>query len=78
MFLTTPEDYSSDFTRHCFRVLRYLAFLLSLTLPALYIAVTTFHQELLPTPLILSIAAQRRKSRSGSVEATLMEVVLKY
>ncbi|MGI6627584.1 MAG: spore germination protein [Bacillota bacterium] len=77
MFLTTPEDYFERFyAGTVIRVLRYLAFLLSLTLPALYIAVTTFHQELLPTPLILSIAAQREKIPFPAVvEATLMEVV---
>ncbi len=77
MFLTTPEDYFERFyAGSVIRVLRYLAFFLSLTFPALYIAVTTFHQELLPTALILSIAAQRELIPFPAVvEATLMEVV---
>ena len=80
MFLTTPEDYFERFyAGSVIRVLRYLAFFLSLTFPALYIAVTTFHQELLPTALILSIAAQRELIPFPAVvEATLMEVVLRY
>ena len=41
------------------RVLRLLAFFLSLLTPAAYIAVTTFHQEMLPTPLLIGLAAQR-------------------
>ncbi len=77
MFLTTPEDYFERFyAGTIIRILRYLAFFLSLVFPALYVAVTTFHQELLPTPLILSIAAQRAKIPFPAVvEATLMEIV---
>ncbi|NLC14868.1 MAG: spore germination protein [Firmicutes bacterium] len=77
MFLTAPEDYFERFfAGSVIRLLRYLAFLISLTLPALYIAITTFHQELLPTPLILSIAAQRDHIPFPAVvEAALMEMV---
>lgn len=77
MFLTAPEDYFERFyAGSVIRILRYLAFFISLTLPALYIAITTFHQELLPTPLILSIAAQREQIPFPAVvEATIMEVV---
>jgi spore germination protein KA len=31
----------------------------TLLVPALYVALTTFHQEIIPTPLLVSIAAQR-------------------
>ncbi|MFD2611836.1 spore germination protein [Paenibacillus gansuensis] len=41
------------------RLLRYISLLISLLAPALFIAVTTFHQEMLPTPLLISLAAQR-------------------
>ena len=41
-------------------VLRYACLLLTLTLPALYIAVVTFHQEMIPTRLALSIIAAKR------------------
>lgn len=77
MFLTAPEDYFERFyAGSVIRILRYLAFVLSLTLPTLYIAITTFHQELLPTPLILSIAAQRDRIPFPAVaEAALMEIV---
>ncbi|HHT84667.1 MAG: spore germination protein [Bacillota bacterium] len=76
MFLTAPEDYFERFfAGSVIRSLRYVAFIISLTLPALYVAITTFHQELLPTPLILSIAAQRdRIPFPAVVEAALMEI----
>ncbi len=44
-------------------------------LPAVYIAVTTFHQEMLPTTLLISLAAQREGIPfPGLVEALLMEI----
>lgn len=59
-FLVAADDYYQRYPTGSFmRFLRMGAFFASLALPATYVAVTTFHQELLPTPLILSIAAQR-------------------
>lgn len=77
MFLTTPEDYfERSYAGTAIRALRYFAFSVSLTLPALYVAITTFHQEMLPTPLILSIASQRERIPfPAMVEALLMELV---
>lgn len=77
MFLTSSEDYYERyFAGSAIRLLRIAAFFISLTLPALYVAVTTFHQEMLPTPLVLSIAAQREGIPFPAVvEALLMEFV---
>lgn len=77
MFLTSPEDY---FERHyigsVLRFIRYFSFILSLTLPSLYVAITTFHQETLPTTLVFSIAAQRERIPFPAVvEALLMETI---
>lgn len=41
------------------RIIRYLAFFISLLTPALYISITTYNQELLPTDLLISFASQR-------------------
>ena len=75
MFLTSSEDYYERyFAGSAIRLLRIAAFFISLTLPALYVAVTTFHQEMLPTPLVLGIAAQREGIPFPAVvEALLME-----
>jgi len=55
-FLTSPEDQGMDYvTASCVRVLRYLALLVSLLLPALYTAMASFHQEMIPTKLLKSI-----------------------
>lgn len=59
-YLQAPDDY---YERYLFssavRLIRLLAIITSLILPSLYVAVTSFHQELLPNPLLLSIAAIR-------------------
>lgn len=74
-FLQSPEDYyhRSDFG--LLRLLRYVAFFISLLAPALYIAITTFHQEMIPTSLLISLAAQREGIPFPAfIEALLMEV----
>lgn len=40
------------------RILRYFSFVISIFLPAFYVAVGTFHQELIPTGLLFTIAAE--------------------
>ena len=60
-FFQSAEDYYQRWDIASFlRLLRQLAFIISmLLLAAVYIAVTTFHQEMLPTTLLISLAAQR-------------------
>ncbi|CAH1192050.1 Spore germination protein B1 [Paenibacillus auburnensis] len=60
-YFRSPEDVYQWFSFGVFiRYLRYLSFLISLCMPALYIAITCYHQELIPTLLLTSIAAQRQ------------------
>lgn len=59
-FLTSPEDSNLKVNFGNFlRGLRVLACFITLLLPGLYIAVTSFHQEILPTSLLYSILASR-------------------
>ena len=59
-FLNSPEDYSDKWlTASAVRLLRYAAVLMSMFLPAIYIALTTFHYHLIPSQLILPIAESR-------------------
>ena len=54
--MESPEDRSRDFiSASCVRVLRYGALLTSLLLPAVYIALITFHQKLVPDKLLRTI-----------------------
>lgn len=59
-FLSSPEDTNlkSNFANFL-RFLRIVATAITLLLPGLYIAITNFHQELLPTELLFSILASR-------------------
>lgn len=74
-FLQSPEDYYQRFDiSTLIRLLRYLSFFVALLTPALYIALTTFHHEMLPTTLLVSIAAQREGIPFPAlVEALMME-----
>lgn len=57
----SPEDYGGDpLGAACVRVLRYGALALSLLLPAVYIALTVFHQDMLPLPLLRAVIESRR------------------
>lgn len=56
MLMQSPDDYAQNyFVSSCLRVLRYLSFILSLVLPGLYIAITTYQHQMLPIELALSI-----------------------
>lgn len=58
-YIHSPEDYYQRFWFSSFvRIIRLLAMIISLTVPALYIAITSYHHDLLPTALLLSLAAQ--------------------
>lgn len=57
------------------RSLRVIFLFIALFLPSFYVAITTFHQEMIPTSLLLSIAAAREKSPFPSlIEALIMEI----
>lgn len=54
------EDYYLNFLiASSNRFLRYLSFFLSISIPAIFIALSTFHKELLPTSLAISVAQLR-------------------
>lgn len=74
-FVQASEDYYERiYVAFALRMLRLLALNVALMLPAVYVAVSTFHQEMLPTPLLLSIAASREGIPFPAVfEALVME-----
>ena len=75
-FFQSAEDYYARFDiATSIRLLRILMFTISLIAPATFVAVTTFHQEMVPTTLIVAIAAQREAVPFPAfVEALLMEI----
>ena len=60
-FLQAPQDKSTSWLLATgLTLLRYGCMLLTLFLPALYVAMVTFHQEMIPTRLALSIIAAKQ------------------
>jgi len=74
--LQASEDYYQRYSMASYvRVSRFIGLNVALLLPSLYIALTTFHQEMLPTRLLISIAAQREGvPLPALLEALLMEM----
>ncbi|MDR3022213.1 MAG: spore germination protein [Clostridiales bacterium] len=71
MMMQAVEDYSRNYIVASFtRLLRYCSFLISLTLPALYIAIMLFHHEMIPRDLAISLIA----SKEGVAFPTPFEV----
>ena len=72
-FLQTSDDYYNRFEIASFaRILRYIAVFFAMTLPGLYIAVTNFHTQILPTTLLLAF----QEARFGVAFPAALEVIL--
>lgn len=56
--LHSPDDYYYRAAISFVRLLRWIAFAFSITLPGLYVALLTFHQELIPAALLFNIVGQ--------------------
>ncbi|MBP1891271.1 spore germination protein [Paenibacillus lactis] len=76
MLLQSPEDYYDRWLPGTFiRVLRFLAAMLALLAPALYISFISYHPGLIPTKLALSITETRQGVPFPSIiEALIMEI----
>lgn len=75
-FIQTSDDYYSRWEIASFtRTLRYVASFLAMVFPGLYLAMTNFHTQLLPTDLLLSLAASRQGVPfPAMVEILIMEI----
>nr|WP_047013746.1 spore germination protein [Paenibacillus sp. IHB B 3415] len=75
-FLVSSEDYYQRFDISSFlRMVRLASFFIALLLPSLFIATTTFQQEMLPTTLLITLAAQRESTPLPALmEALIMEL----
>lgn len=75
-FFQASEDYyaRADIAS-ALRFLRIQIFMISIIAPSFYIAATTFHQEMIPTDLLMIIAAQRESVPFPAFfEALIMEI----
>jgi spore germination protein KA len=71
-FQTNEDYYNNFFFSSINRILRIVGGLLSISVPAIYISLTTYNQEMIPTPLLLSISS----ARQGVPFPTIIEALL--
>jgi len=76
-FFSSPDDYFQRADVATFMLwIRFLAFLLSIFVPSLYIAVTLYQQALIPPTLLVSLSAQKEGVPFPSyMEAFLMTII---
>lgn len=71
-YFQANEDYYNNFIYASInRILRYIGFFLTTSTPAIYLALVTYHQEMIPTPLLISISA----AREGIPFPTIFEAI---
>lgn len=75
-FIASPEDSNLKFQFANFsKFLRLISIFITLLLPGLYVAISDFHQELLPTELLFSVIASRENVPFPIIfEILLMEI----
>ena len=75
-YLHTSDDYYEKAINTSFiRIIRFLAFLIAIFTPAIYIALTTHNQDILPLSLFLNFMAQRDTVPfSALIEAIFMSI----
>ena len=71
-FQTAEDYYNKSVYASLIRMIRFLAFLLTIFAPAIYIALNSFHQELIPTTLLFTIA----KAREGTPFPVFVEALI--
>lgn len=72
-FFQASDDYYNQWSVATFaRILRYVASILAIGLPGFYIAITSYHLEMIPTKLLLAIA----QARSFVTFPVVLEVLL--
>jgi spore germination protein KA len=74
---STVDDYDNlPFYATLNRILKYFAFIMSIVLPGFYVATGTFHQELIPTSLMYTIASAEATTPFSLMQEALMVLVL--
>lgn len=77
-FFKTIDDYSSRWMVASFiRLMRYFGFLIAIFLPAIYIAIISFHVDIIPLKLLLSLGVSRERIPFPPyIEAFIMELTI--
>ncbi|HEX3030424.1 MAG TPA: spore germination protein, partial [Clostridia bacterium] len=75
-FQSSEDYYSRPFYSSLVRAIRYLGYFITIIAPAAYVALTTFHQELIPTLLLFTVAAGHEGIPFTSVIEALIMIVI--
>lgn len=77
-FFSSPDDYYQRWALGtALRLMRFLALLITVTFTAMYVSVTTFHYEMIPEALLITLAESRNRVPFPPVyEALLMEIMI--
>jgi spore germination protein KA len=75
-FQASDDYYINFYFSSITRLLRILAFVLTTTSPAFYLALMVYHQEMIPTPLILSISSARQGVPFPSIVELLLLLIV--
>lgn len=76
--MESPEDRGRDFVgASAVRILRYFALLTGLLLPGIYIALATFHQAMIPLPLLRSMI-ESKQSVPFSTAAEVLGLLIAF
>lgn len=71
-FQSSDDSYSKPFNASFTRILRYIAFVIAIITPGVYIAVMNYNMEVLPNQLLISFALQKE----GVPFPTVVEVLI--
>jgi len=75
-FQSSEDYYLSFFYTSLARLLRIVGFILTIVVPGVYIAIVAYHQEMLPTSLLINIAVERQGvPLPAAVEGFIMLIV---
>lgn len=77
-FFTSPDDHYQRWALGSFtRILRFVAFLITIGFTAFYVSVTTYHYEMIPETLLISMAESRSRVPFPPIyEAFIMEITI--
>lgn len=75
-FQASEDYYSRPYLSSLIRLLRILSFFITLTIPALYVALETFHQEMIPTVLLVTAAAAREGIPFPAFVETMIMIII--
>jgi spore germination protein KA len=78
--IQTSEDYyQRPYIASLLRMVRFFSLLVSILLPGIYIALQTFHQEMIPTVFLITMSENREGVPLPAViEATMMILMLEF